>query len=871
MRISINMMICRIFIFWTLVIHFFNNEKYPSVYAQSLVATYIGTNKMDRAGYYLSPVGDVNADGYDDFIIGGSHVNTYDGAAWLILGRTDGFLFNTSLNDVDACFRGKNEGDEVGISIGSRGDINGDGFDDILIGAAQSGSELPGHAYIIFGKASVDWGTEFILEDHADASFIGEHNLSFAGLSVDIIGDLNGDGYDEFLIGAPDELGISGGKAYLFKGKSSGWQRNIPVTDADASFHGEGQKDRAGYMVKGVGDVNGDGIPDFAIGAFGIGRVYLFFGRSSINWGKDFALGNADVIFTEENSNLYGVGFRIASAGDVDGDGFDDLLISDYSYDDIRGKVYLIFGKSTGSWSKNINLSQSDVSYIGEADGDQAGYFVNGDFDCNEDGLSDFLIGAMYNDQIYNGAGKAYLIKGKRSGWQSTVQLNTIAGTFYGDEEMGNFGFAVSGAGDVNDDGTDDFIISAAWWGDPYGGYGEGKIYLYLGVSIKRRLEGYVYYYTNVPVADVTVSVNGNPVTQTGVLAYYSLIVFAGEDVKVMPSKPSGEDIGETTITSYDAAITARSVVKLESLDADQIRVADVDESGSVTMYDAVQIARYAVGVGGGVHVGDWIFKPDSLVYADIQYNYEGQNFEAMVMGDVDGSWSPGLPKIGEFFMDTSVWDKSFSIEQDTLTLIFSVKEPIPLLSFDMALEYDERALDFLAIKKGTIGEPFQIFSSLDGKGLRAGGFCTEPVEEPGQLILIQFRMTKPVQDIGPVTLRRLQFNRDIIGGTMVLWDGEESISSRIPFFVYRNYPNPFNSSTTLQFEVPYQGQVRIVVFNQKGSVVCHLLDEQLTAGRHTVMWNGIDDQGTSVASGLYLIKILHGNLSETLKVLLLK
>ncbi|MCJ7813648.1 hypothetical protein MUP95_10080, partial [bacterium] len=804
MRRSKNVIICRVVIFSTLFIHFFDHSKNTSVSAQPYqpYGTYIGTDRYDRIGYFLSDLGDVNHDGYDDFAIASYHEEYDDwGGVWLILGKAGGYQKDLSLNVVaDAHFKGSYIGHHVGVAVGSKGDVNGDGYDDILIGGDDGEAEnKPGHAYLIFGKSSANWGNNFILEDQADASFDGENVYGQAGFWVDIIGDLNGDGCDEFLVGA--HLNGMAGTAYLFKGKSSGWQRHIPLANADATFVSSVEDSRVGSCVRQVGDVNHDGIPDFAIGAGGIGKVYLFFGRSSINWGQNFSLSNADVIFTEENTMIRtwtGVGLKIAPAGDVNGDGYDDFLIGDQGYGgneggDGRGRVYLIFGKATGSWVKDTDLSQSNVSYTGEVPLDEAGYSISGGFDHNNDGFSDFLIGAVYNDQNGYNAGKVYLINGKRSGWQSSINLSDVTAFFLGEGADSHFGFAVSGVGNVNSFGGDDFTISAAYY--HWNWY--GKVYLYLGRSTNQIVNGFVYYNTDVPVADVTILVNGEPVTQTDVSAYYSFSVSAGEDVTVTPSKPSGEDIGETTVTSYDAALVARSVVKLESLNASQIKVADVDKSGIITMYDAVQIARYAVGAGGGAYVGDWIFEPESLVFTDVQDNYEDQNFQAMVMGDVDGSWNPGLPKIIGADVVSPLWDKSFSINHDTLTLFFSVNDPVPLLSFDLALEYDKTALNFLAIKKGTTGETFQIFSSLDGEGLRAGGFCIEPVEHPGQLILIQFRMTKPVQDIGPVTLRRLQFNRDILGGTIVLWHGEESISSRPTFFLYRNYPNPFNSSTT--------------------------------------------------------------------------
>ena|GEM_PF-2066956 len=461
----------------------------------SYSASYEGTQHGERVGYILSGVGDVNGDGYDDFAIGNFHTNLTPGledkakagSVYLILGKSSGFQLDVDLENADAHFLGKNYGDAVGWDIGNRGDINGDGFDDILIGAAAGDVPgNPGHVFLVFGNASANWGNDFTLEDQADASFDGEANAIWTGYSVDIIGDLNDDGYDEFLIGAPlvDDEDTDRGKVYLFRGKAQGWQRHISVTEADAIFYGDVEGHRAGYSTKGVGDVNGDGIPDFAIGNRAPyepnDRVFLLFGRSTLDWGTSFDLGDADVIF--EGTDRYDgwAGWKIAPAGDVNGDDYDDILIGDPYCSSSQGKVFLIFGKSSG-WS-SISLNQADVVYQGSA-AEQAGSGLGGNLDYDNDGLSDILIGAPGNSRNGTEAGEVYLVKGKRDGWQSIVNLNETYDYFRGEVEDQGVGYAVSSAGDFNRDGADDFVVSAPW-NDDAGWVDFGKIYLFLGNGV---------------------------------------------------------------------------------------------------------------------------------------------------------------------------------------------------------------------------------------------------------------------------------------------------------------------------------------------------------------------------------------------------
>ena len=347
------------------------NSRFVVPSALSYSASFEGTHSYERVGYSLSGVGDVNGDGYDDFVIGNTHTNLTHpqpdkgdaGSVHLILGGPSEFGMSVSLEDADARFTGKNKDDAVGLDIGSRGDVNGDGLKDILIGAPAKVSDTPdnhGRAFLVFGRTAADWGYDFVLEDQADASFVGEATAYITGQSVDIIGDLNSDGYDEFIIGAPlaDDEALDRGKIYFFRGQAQGWERDISVTDADAIFYGDVDYGQAGYRTKGVGDVNGDGIPDFAIGNKNLvgtgGQVFLIFGRSNMDWGTSFQLSDADVIITGEDPNTPGwAGWQIAPAGDVNGDDLDDFLIGDRWYSTYQGKVGLFFGKRSG-WRENV-------------------------------------------------------------------------------------------------------------------------------------------------------------------------------------------------------------------------------------------------------------------------------------------------------------------------------------------------------------------------------------------------------------------------------------------------------------------------------------------------------------------------------------
>jgi DNA-binding MarR family transcriptional regulator len=401
---------------------------------------------------------------------------------------------DTDYSAVDASFLGENSRSWVGLSVAIAGDVNGDGYDDILIGSWDKG----GHTYLIFGKAS-GWSIDTNLSN-VDAGIYPEYPTDFARY-VTGAGDVNGDGFDDILIGAPwnKEGGFKAGQVYLILGRASGWSMNMSLSSADASFIGENVKDYTGgggigftpgnrtlVSIAGSGDINGDGFDDILIGADGnddggvdAGKVYIIFGRAT-GWSRDVDLSNADASFIGENAYDL-AGSYTGSAGDLNGDGYDDILIGAEGNDEggnNAGQAYLIFGRATG-WSMNTNLSNADASFIGENANDWLGVSVAGGGDVNGDGYDDLFIDAPLNDEGGKDAGKVYLIFGKASGWSMDTSLSIADASFLGENAGDRAGWPTAGVGDVNADGYDDIIISSLWNID--GGTEAGKAYFILG------------------------------------------------------------------------------------------------------------------------------------------------------------------------------------------------------------------------------------------------------------------------------------------------------------------------------------------------------------------------------------------------------
>jgi uncharacterized repeat protein (TIGR01451 family) len=456
-------------------------------------ATFVGKNSVDRAGERLAMVGDVNGDGYDDFVVGARHASVtgdYAGGAYLFLGRPAadwGPGFDLSL--ADATFGGAGYQDYTGRDVAGAGDVNGDGYDDFLIGA--SGYDAPGpmtqtgKVYLLLGRRLANWGKNFDLANDADASFVGEAAYDHAGYALAGVGDVDGDGYDDFLVGAyqNDESAQDAGKVYLFLGcQDADWGQDVSLASADASFLGEATFDEAGISVAGAGDVNGDGLHDFLIGS-STQKAYLFLGQAAANWGQGVSVTSADVNFNDASGHAV-----VAGAGDVNGDGLDDFLVGailDDEGGDNAGKVYLLFGRETADWESDL-ANYADASFYGVGDHESAGCALSGAGDVNHDAYDDFLVGAYQSDLAggHTGPGRAYLVLGHPDGWHRGTDLAdadtardiwAFDGEVVGDEA----GSDVAGGGDVNGDGFADLMVGAPENADT--NTSAGKAYLVLG------------------------------------------------------------------------------------------------------------------------------------------------------------------------------------------------------------------------------------------------------------------------------------------------------------------------------------------------------------------------------------------------------
>ncbi len=433
--------------------------------AAGLATSFGWTSESDQAdaffGYSVSTAADVNGDGYADVIVGASGYDNGqadEGGAFAYYGSAAGLATSPT-------WTGESDqgGAGYGTSVAPAGDVNGDGYADVIVGAYlyNNGESHEGRAYAYHGSAAglattPAWTAE---SDQANASF---------GISVATAGDVNGDGYSDILVGAYafDNGQTDEGRAYTYQGSATGLISSPAWTaesDQASAFFG--------VSVSTAGDVNGDGYADVLVGAYGYSNGQTEEGRVFAYHGSAAGLAPSPAWTAEGNQASAIFGFRVSTAGDVNGDGYADVIVGAPHHDNgetDEGRAYAYLGSAAGLAASPAWTAESDQT------GAELGTSVATAGDVNGDGYADVLVGAYALDNGQTDEGRTYAYQGSAAGLTPSS-----AWAAEGDQASAWFGGAVATAGDVNGDGYADILVGAPQHDD--GQTDEGRAFVYYG------------------------------------------------------------------------------------------------------------------------------------------------------------------------------------------------------------------------------------------------------------------------------------------------------------------------------------------------------------------------------------------------------
>jgi hypothetical protein len=437
----------------------------------------IGDQLGAHLGTAVSTAGDVDSDGYADVAIGapeydltGTAILTNTGQAYVYYGSSTGLVTSTTVITRVWTAGGDQADAHFGLVVSTAGDVNGDGYSDLLVGApgydvvGTVTITAAGQAYVFYG------GLDGLTPGPANWVATGSQENARFGAAVSVAGDVNSDGYADIVVGAPGYTGIQSGEgaAFVYRGGPAG----LPAAP-NWSAHPTSQEDaRFGVAVSPAGDVNGDGHSDLAIGAAGYDNGQEDEGAAFVYYGSTTGLATIPVWDTVGAQEGALVGWSVSSAGDVNGDGYGDVIVGAPRYDHGQageGMAFLYPGGPDGP--------SSDPTWLGESDQEWAwfGHAVASAGDVNGDGYSDVIVSANGYDGEALNEGAAFVYHGGPSG----LVTSTTWTAHPTDQADARFGQAAATAGDVNGDGYADVIVTA----NGYDGQeiNEGAAFVYHG------------------------------------------------------------------------------------------------------------------------------------------------------------------------------------------------------------------------------------------------------------------------------------------------------------------------------------------------------------------------------------------------------
>ncbi len=824
-----------------------------------------GSNPTSFFGSAVSTAGDVNGDGYADFLIGAG----YDSVAVWDEGLVHVYHGGPTFPFVPAAtFRSGSAAAQLGLAAGCAGDVNGDGFSDVIFGAPYltNGQSREGGAYAYYGSPTGLESTPFWFA-------VGAQAESRFGFGLGTAGDVNGDGYSDVIAGAwaYDNPLAEEGRVAIWHGgpdapaELARWTGTTPQQDAKFG------------TALALGDFDADGHSDVAVGSglFDDGPMAGDHGRVWIHdGGPDGPSPVADLELTGADPNDR-FGEAIACPHDVNGDGYDDLLVGAPGDEDSAGTAQLFLGGPTG-----LNPTPAWVR-AGFATGDGFGKAVSWAGDVNRDGLSDVIVGAPYYDAGQSDGGAAYVFLGRPDGLEAIQVWSAASGHL-----DAHFGWSVACAGDVNVDGHSDVLIGAP--GQPISG-GNGSASIYYGAPDGISATPPWVASNNLPGSDFGWAVAGGDVDGDG-----------SSDVIVGVPAWTGSLFKQGRVVVYSSAGTFDAVPdhvylggQAVGLFGTAVAAADLDQDGKDEILggqpyadngqtDEGQVLAYKAGSpalywGADGNASTALHGSAIATRGDVN----GDGFPDVLTGapgwDGGGSTDAGLAFLwygngGVSHLLGEALDRRFQARRADDSQAIGLLGGTPFGSVGV------RGLGRSAMGRSDVAIEVEVKDREDGFD-GVGTFVSNLLDTGAPLPSIGSAIDLFVQASGLPIDRHVKWRARLVSDHPYFkrspWispagnarDEADLLSSdaivAVPFLPggmsggsllqsLTVHPTPFVDGTTIDFGLARAGAVRLVVYDVAGRRVRTLLDENRMAGTHQVAWSGESPSGNRLASGVY-------------------
>jgi hypothetical protein len=789
----------------------------------------------DNCGFggSVTSLGDLDGDGVGDLAVGAlgdDDGGDRRGAVWVLFLNSDGTVkTHQKISDTEGNFTGTlDDVDFFGCSVTSLGDLDGDGVNDISVGAYSDddGGAGPfadrGAVWVLFLNGDGTVKAHQKISD-TEGNFTGTlDDLDNFGISVTSLGDLDGDGIVDLAAGANGIVGT--GVVWVLRLESDGTVKaHQKISDTEDNFTGKLDPfDLFGSSVTPLGDLDGDGVSDLAVGAPRDydggplrGAVWVLFldGGGAVEAYQKISDTEGNFTGTLDDEDHFGN--SVTSVGDLDGDGVIDLAVGAYFDDDgglDRGAVWVLFLNSDGTVKAHQKISDSEGNFAGALDDfDKFGSSLASMGDLDGDGVGDLAVGASDDDDGGNSCGAVWVLFLNSDGTARAHQkISRVEGNFTGvlDADDG-FGASIISVGDLDGDGMGDLAVGAL--GDDDGGASCGAAW----------------------------------------------VLFLNSDGTVKAHQKISRTEGNFTGV----------------LDVDDRFGASITSLGD---FDGDSVADLAVGAVGDADGGSprgsvWVLvlNSDGTVKAHQKISDTEGNFAGTL--DPDDDFGSSVASLGDLDGDGVVDIAVGAADDDDggrghgavwVLFLEGGGVPVALQSYDSRWTGDHVEVTWL-LREVRSGVAFEVSRRVGSGGSYRPVSDPEIVQNENEFVFID-RSIEP----------RRTYNYRVL----VMEDGEVVTSFEttisvpsVTFALEQNYPNPFNPSTQIRFSIDRDAVVQLSIYDVSGKLVRTLVNRTLKAGAYVETWDGRDTQGSNVASGIYFYHLTDRKKSLTRKAVLLR